>query len=179
MKAIRSLPPRGLGVRSFFRTVAVALLCLLLCSLCACGETSDADKNTHTSHVTRDFYETINGIEWRVSYYSETREIASIFATSTERDRTSEYYKFIAYYHGDSNMYALHDVVLMGTPVGDDWYQIEQVETYTMPYMDADDFERVKKTYPSCTFDANDRVIILSERTTRYEERLVFEEMPD
>ena len=162
-----------------FRAIALGLLFILLLALCGCGENVDTNKGTHTPHVTSDFYETINGIEWRVSYYSETREITSIFATSTEYDRTSEYYKFIAYYHGDSNMYALHGIVLSGTPVGDDWYQIEKVETYTMPYMDVDDFERVKKTYPSCTFDANDRLIILSERTTRYEERLVFEEMPD
>ena len=166
--------------RNKFRIFAFMLLCCLLAfSLCGCGEDTNIDKDVHTSQVTYDYYETINDIEWCVTYNSETREIVSISATMTENDTTSKYYQFISYYHGDRTMYARHTVILSGTPVGDDWYKIEQIESYIMPFMDADDFERVKKTYHSCTFDAKNREITLSERTIRFEERLVFKNMPD
>lgn len=162
-----------------FLHISIFLLSFILCfSLCGCGDEQGSQlppsTNGDTTSSTAECSETINNIEWTIRYNIETKEIVSIYAFYTEIDRTSDYYKFVAYYHGDNNMYVNHSVSLMGAPIGDDWYQIEQVEEYIMPFADNEDWERVKNTYPTCTFDAAKKSITLSTRTTRYEEKFLF-----
>lgn len=120
------------------------------------------------------YNETVGGIDWTVHYYSVSREISSINASYTENDRSSDYWKFSAYYHGDSNLPVKHSVSLVGSPVGDGWFVIEKTELYIMSASSVDDLGRVQKTYPSCTQDPFTFDITLSERVTRYEEKLIF-----
>lgn len=165
-----------------FRVIPMTLCLLLAASLCGCGGQDDANETggDNSPKSTQSFTETINDVPWEVSYYPDTHEIVSISTPHAvvEQDRSSEYYKFSAYYYGDSTMYVIHSLMLFGYPVGGDWYKIEQVEAYIMPYTDADDWSRIKNTFPSCTYDAENGYVTLSQRTTRYEEKLVFSNMP-
>ncbi len=163
-----------------FITTIVMLSCALCFILTGCASDENAeqlDKPTQNL-ITYHFNETINNIDWSVTYYKGTNDILSISASYTEKDSTSEFYKFSAYYHGDHTMYVNHNLFLSGTPLEDDWFLIEQREQYVMPYMDADDWTRIKRTYPSCTFIEASGYIVLYEKTTRYEEKLIFSNFP-
>ena len=150
------------------------MLFVLVFAFAGCTDSTDPGSNNTPPDMLTWYTETVNDIEWTVHYYSISREVSSINATYSENDRSSDYWKFSAYYHGDSNLPVKHAVVLVGSPKGDGWFLIEKTEQYIMSASSAADLERVQKTYPTCTQDPATFSITLSERTTRYEEKLLF-----
>ena len=176
-----------------FRAIALGLLFILLLALCGCGETSTLSTDeTPPETLLQAFTENVNGTEWIVAYREDTKEIVGI-STAEEfgLDTSSKHFEFAAQYFGDSGQnplhsFIIHSVSLTGTPLGDDWYKIEKTERYIMPNVNSDDWERVKETYPSCSFDANGLhygeqrgEIILVDSLTRYEEKIVFVNKPN
>lgn len=182
-------PPRILGTRGFDvlirRIICVALVLSLIFLLTGCRKTT---KQT----VTKVFSETVNNFEWTVEYqcvyketvdkgatyiYTETSHLSdaiqSIHAENTENDISSPYWEFSARYHGDRNIAIKHTIILKGTYVGNEWFCIEKTESYRMLAKNDTDEAKIKQTYPSCS-RYDDKYITLSERTTRYEEKLIF-----
>lgn len=154
------------------------VLCLAVCvvfafALIGCEETNQnvPSKTNNNLQNAQSFQEVVNNIKWTVYYNSD---IVSITANYTKRD-DSEYYRFLKMYYGDSTTYANHVVSLVGYPIGDNWYKIEQTETYTTGWdVDESDWEKFKLTYPSCTFDEEKRSVTFFRRITRYEEKIEF-----
>ena len=157
-----------------FQFLTVVLFCSIFLLLSGCVDSTDTNVNNTPPDILTSHTEKINDITWTVHYYTVSHKISSINASFSESDRSSDYWKFSAYYHGDSNLPVKHTVVLVGSPQGDGWYLIEKTEQYIMSASSTADLERVKKTYPSCTQDPLSFSITLSKRITRFEEKLLF-----
>lgn len=155
------------------RGLAFVLLFALAFAFTGCTDSTTPNTNTPPDMVTW-YTETVGDIDWTIHYRSISREIISINASYTENDCSSDYWRFSAYYHGDSNLPVKHSVSLVGSPIGDNWFKIEQTEVYIMSATSPADLERVRKSYPSCTQNPETYDITLYSRLTRYEEKLLF-----
>lgn len=99
------------------------------------------------------YRQTINHIEWEITYHPDTKKIISVSAQYSITERSSEYWEQLRHYYGDSDVYVTHIITLKGTPLADDWYKIEKTEII------------------SNGWDVNQ---IFSQTTIRYEEKLLF-----
>lgn len=122
---------------------------LILISMCACAITitvfawiisscsSNTQKTTWIESGETIASETVNDIEWKLHFtvfrkqnYTEYKNTLSyITATYSENERNSVYYERLSKKHGDNSIFITHEFSMKGTPIGENWYIIEQTET--------------------------------------------------
>lgn len=165
----------------------VFLLIVLLCctfTISGCAEPAALNSNTAT------YQETVDDINWDVTYNTETREVISICVPYllANEDTTSPFYRFMVSFRGGNTLVA-QAVKLTGVAIGNDMFKIEQRVTYVASGSRAD-WEIIKETFPACTYsessyDVTDNEtgetttvttgdITFAETVTTYEQKIVF-----
>lgn len=135
---------------NLIRCIACCLICAISSTAlfgCYFGEAPEAVKATEVCS------QTVNEIDWSITYYVSDKAIVSISASYSEHEKTSSYYKKLAYRYGDNTVYVTHLYTLKGTPLEDGWFSIEQTEK---------------------AINGWDSTEIFFERRTNYEEKIVF-----
>lgn len=146
-------PPRFFRVLGVLLAVGLFLCAAFSFALVECGDGNEVTQPPPATRSTDLRSKNVNGIEWSISYYTDTNEIISISASYSENERTSTYYKKLAYRYGDNTAYVTHQYSFTGSPVGDNWYAIEQTEK---------------------AWNGWDKDEVFFERRTRYDEKIIF-----
>ena len=93
------------------------------------------------------------GTEWTLVYQKGNNSLQHITSEYTFSERYSDYYKQLSNRYGSSDVFVIHKISRTGYPIDDSWYQIIETEKIINGF---DQYETI------------------SERTIRYEEKLVF-----